>query len=533
MTAADPRPARQRPHRRVLDARPGRHHHHARRPRRRRHQGRAALGRLHPPDDVADRRGHLADAPPHQPGQARRSCSTCAPTRAGEVFLELVRGADAVIEAMRPGGLDKRGVGYEALPGGEPADRVLHDLRLRHDRALQGHAEPRHRLRRVGRARRSPRSPTTGFCYIPEHPSIGIHAGPLFGALGVLAGITRARATGEGCRLEIAQSDAAAAMDWLRSETWKAYERPESEVTGNKADGYERRAPGHRRHARRRALPVLRDRRRPRPVHGVRAGVLEELLQGHRPARPVRAAPRLAVRRPRPRATPSCARSWPTIFRTPHDGRVGRVRRRGQHADRAGEHAEDARRRPAVPGPPAVDPAGRGSAPTRCPSPIKVVGEELPAARPRPRRVGEHTDAVLARRPRLRRRPHRRAPRPPARSADARPPRPRRLRSTEDGGGAASARGGSASRGCGDQKSPPMSPALARSTRSTRCTRSSRWRPRRLRRRGRVRRLEEEPVVEVGLSSWPSSASAASTPPRRVPDAGAGAGRAWRARPRR
>ena len=33
-------------------------------------------------------------------------------------------------------------------------------------------------------------------------------------------------------------------MDWLRSETWRAYERPESEVTGNKADNYERRAPG-------------------------------------------------------------------------------------------------------------------------------------------------------------------------------------------------------------------------------------------------------------------------------------------------
>src|SRR6185437_10884693 len=48
----------------------------------------------------------------------------------------------------------------------------------------------------------------------------------------------------EGCRLEIAQSDAAAAIDWLRSETYKAYERPESEVTGNAADNYERRAPG-------------------------------------------------------------------------------------------------------------------------------------------------------------------------------------------------------------------------------------------------------------------------------------------------
>jgi crotonobetainyl-CoA:carnitine CoA-transferase CaiB-like acyl-CoA transferase len=44
--------------------------------------------------------------------------------------------------------------------------------------------------------------------------------------------------------MEIAQSDAAAAMDWYRSETWRAYERPESEVTGNASDGYQRRAPG-------------------------------------------------------------------------------------------------------------------------------------------------------------------------------------------------------------------------------------------------------------------------------------------------
>jgi crotonobetainyl-CoA:carnitine CoA-transferase CaiB-like acyl-CoA transferase len=44
--------------------------------------------------------------------------------------------------------------------------------------------------------------------------------------------------------LELGQSDAAAFFDWYRSESWKAYERPESEVTGNKADNYERRAPG-------------------------------------------------------------------------------------------------------------------------------------------------------------------------------------------------------------------------------------------------------------------------------------------------
>jgi len=44
--------------------------------------------------------------------------------------------------------------------------------------------------------------------------------------------------------LEIGQSDAAAYMDWYRSESWMAYERPEDEVTGNKADDYVRRAPG-------------------------------------------------------------------------------------------------------------------------------------------------------------------------------------------------------------------------------------------------------------------------------------------------
>jgi crotonobetainyl-CoA:carnitine CoA-transferase CaiB-like acyl-CoA transferase len=73
---------------------------------------------------------------------------------------------------------------------------------------------------------------------------MGIHAGPLLGALALLAGVTRARATGEGSAMELAQSDAAAYMDWYRIETWRAYERPQSEVTGNASDNYERRAPG-------------------------------------------------------------------------------------------------------------------------------------------------------------------------------------------------------------------------------------------------------------------------------------------------
>ena len=159
------------------------------------------------------------------------------------VYLDLVRSADAVIEAMRPGGLDRRGLGYERLREVNP--KIVFCTISGYGTTGPYHDMPSHGIAYdVWAGLVQPVTNTDGFCSIPEHPSVGIHAGPLFGALGVLAGIVSARASGQGCRLEVAQSDAAAAMDWLRSETWKAYERPESEVTGNAADGYERRAPG-------------------------------------------------------------------------------------------------------------------------------------------------------------------------------------------------------------------------------------------------------------------------------------------------
>jgi crotonobetainyl-CoA:carnitine CoA-transferase CaiB-like acyl-CoA transferase len=176
--------------------------------------------------------------------RGKRSITIDLRTEEGRaVFLDLVRGADAVIEAMRPGGLERRGVGYDACKAVNP--RIVFCTISGYGMTGPYKDMPSHGIAYdVWAGLVQPVTTDEGFCAIPEHPSVGIHAGPLFGALGVLAGITRARATGEPCQLEIAQSDAAAAMDWLRSETYKAYERPESEVTGNKADGYERRAPG-------------------------------------------------------------------------------------------------------------------------------------------------------------------------------------------------------------------------------------------------------------------------------------------------
>ena len=280
-----------------------------------------------------------------------------------DTFLELVRDADAVVEAMRPGGLERRGPRLRGAAQGQPADRVLHDLGLRRDRPVPRHAEPRHRVRRVGRHRAARRSTTTASRTCPSTCRSASTSGPVFGALGLLAGVVRAREIGRG----LPARDRAVGRgrrDRLAAQRDVARVRA-SGVGGHRQRGRQLRAAraGHRRHGSRRALPVLRDHRRPHPLHGVRARVLEELLRRHRPARAVRTLARLAVRRPRARQH-RAARDPARRVRDEVDAGVARVRARAQHADRAREHAEDAVRRPAVPGPlrPA---AGRArSAPT-------------------------------------------------------------------------------------------------------------------------------------------------------------------------
>jgi crotonobetainyl-CoA:carnitine CoA-transferase CaiB-like acyl-CoA transferase len=160
-----------------------------------------------------------------------------------QTYLELVRNADVVVEAMRPGGLEKRGLGYEKLLEVNP--RIVFCTISGYGMTGPYKDLPSHGIAYDTWAGLvNPAYDDDGFCYIPEHPSMGIHAGPLFGAFGILAAVIRARDTGEPSRFELAQSDAAAYMDWYRSESYKAYERPEDVVTGNKSDDYERRAPG-------------------------------------------------------------------------------------------------------------------------------------------------------------------------------------------------------------------------------------------------------------------------------------------------
>jgi crotonobetainyl-CoA:carnitine CoA-transferase CaiB-like acyl-CoA transferase len=176
--------------------------------------------------------------------RGKRSIVLDLRTEAGvEVFLDLVRGADAVVEAMRPGALDRRGLGYSRLAEVNPAVVLC---------SISGYGAtgpyrdmPSHGIAYdVWAGIVEPAVDDDGFAYLPEHTSVGIHAGPLYGALTLLAAVHAARATGAGAHVEVAQSDAAAAVDWMRIETYRAYERPEDEVTGNPSDNYERRPPG-------------------------------------------------------------------------------------------------------------------------------------------------------------------------------------------------------------------------------------------------------------------------------------------------
>jgi crotonobetainyl-CoA:carnitine CoA-transferase CaiB-like acyl-CoA transferase len=157
-------------------------------------------------------------------------------------YRDLARDADAVIEGMRPGVLARRGLGYDALRAVNP--RIVFCTHSGYGMTGPYKDMPSHGIAYdawAGVAR--PTFNEDGLPTIPSYTAVGINAGPLYAALGICAAIIRARATGQGCYFEVAQSDAAAAFNWNGIEGNKAYERPEDEVTGNDGDGKGPRRP--------------------------------------------------------------------------------------------------------------------------------------------------------------------------------------------------------------------------------------------------------------------------------------------------
>ncbi|MBM3674971.1 MAG: CoA transferase [Actinobacteria bacterium] len=130
-----------------------------------------------------------------------------------DVFRELVAASEVVIEGLRAGALDRRGLGYEALRSVNPS-LVFASLSgfgqtgPYRDLATHGVAYDAY----AGLAR--PERTEDDFPAIPRrYHDIGTKAGALYGAVGVLAALLRARATGQGTWLDVAQADAAVAFN--------------------------------------------------------------------------------------------------------------------------------------------------------------------------------------------------------------------------------------------------------------------------------------------------------------------------------
>jgi crotonobetainyl-CoA:carnitine CoA-transferase CaiB-like acyl-CoA transferase len=159
------------------------------------------------------------------------------------IYLDLVRGADVVIEGMRPGALARRGITYERMQEVNPAIVfcTISGFGLTGPyRNLPSHGIAFDTWGAVAPVARD----ENDFTYLGDHVSVGTKTAPVWGALGVVSALLRAKLSGVGARIDVAQTDAAAAANWLRIEGFRAYERPVDEVTGNASDGYERREPG-------------------------------------------------------------------------------------------------------------------------------------------------------------------------------------------------------------------------------------------------------------------------------------------------
>ena len=177
--------------------------------------------------------------------RGKRSVALDLKTEAGrQLYIDLAATADVVIEAMRPGTLARLGLGYGVL---RAANHRLVFATLSGYGATGPYKDmPSHGIAYdTWSGIVQPVVDDEGFTRIPPNmPNVGINVGPMLAAVAVLAAVIKARASGEGCQIELAQSDAAAYMDWYRIETERAYLRPVDEVTGNPSDDYERRPAG-------------------------------------------------------------------------------------------------------------------------------------------------------------------------------------------------------------------------------------------------------------------------------------------------
>lgn len=146
--------------------------------------------------------------------------------RGREVFLDLVEGADVVLEGFRPGVVDRLGVGYEVASARNPkvvyaslygygsegpmADVAGHDVNYISYAGVLGMTGP----------------PGGPVC--PPGVQVGDLGGAMMVAIGILAALHRAQMTGRGDQVEVSMYDAALAWTSIHAgEYWASGKTPD------------------------------------------------------------------------------------------------------------------------------------------------------------------------------------------------------------------------------------------------------------------------------------------------------------------
>jgi alpha-methylacyl-CoA racemase len=128
-------------------------------------------------------------------------------------LLRLAAGADAVIESFRPGVMDRLGVGYEALAVANP--RIVHVAITGYGQDGPYRDRAGHDIDYIGYGGvLSMTGPAEGGMPVPPGVQVGdLGGGGMLGAIGVLAALLGARATGRGRSVDISMLDGV--ISWL------------------------------------------------------------------------------------------------------------------------------------------------------------------------------------------------------------------------------------------------------------------------------------------------------------------------------
>jgi len=158
--------------------------------------------------------------------RGKRSLALDLSSSAGrEVLLRLAAGADAVLEGFRPGVLDRWGIGWEQLRAVNPGLVLVSISGYGQTGPLAERAG--HDLNYLARAGMLELARTPGEGPRPQAVQYGdLVAGGILPAMGTLAAVLSARATGEGCHVDAAMFDGLLFLQFVQVADRMARQRP-------------------------------------------------------------------------------------------------------------------------------------------------------------------------------------------------------------------------------------------------------------------------------------------------------------------